>query len=643
MSNSILKLIRGLLKRVQFFTSFIKELGGIHIFLLKVFRVLVKNGIKEAKAKTKYILKHAALVNVTSITSGEYRKWINQYDIPSQKKMAEWAASQKDFSIQPLISVVMPTFNSNPLWLHEAIESMRNQIYPHWELCIADDASTKQNHLKILHEYQNKDERIKVVVRKENGNISEASNSALDLAAGDFVALIDHDDLLTKDALFQVVDAINKKPDAALIYSDEDKVDKKGRRTDPYFKCDWNYSLFLGQNMINHLTIYKRAVLSKVGGFRKGFEGAQDYDLALRFIEQIKSTQIVHIPKVLYHWRQHSDSVAEKAGNKPYAVLAGQKALQDHLKRTGTMAEVEILPMSYYRIKYKLPQKLPLVSIIIPTRNNKPILEQCIRSIVSKTDYPNYEILLVDNNSDQEETLMFFNELSTHPGISVVKDERNFNFSAINNSAINLSNGELVVLLNDDTEIITPDWLSEMVSIVLQTNVGAVGAKLLYPNDTIQHAGVILGIGGVGGHVHKRMSSKYYGYFGRAVLTQELSAVTAACMLLRKNVFEEVGGFDEENLAVAFNDVDLCLKIRDKGYRIVFTPFAQLFHHESVSRGDDLHPEKVERFNKENEYMLKKWGDQLKNDPAYSPNLTLEREDFSLAWLPRVNNSDEKI
>ncbi|MCF8367145.1 MAG: glycosyltransferase family 2 protein [Bacteroidales bacterium] len=623
-------------KKFQFFYSFIKELGGIHVFLIKILKVLIQQGFKEAKVKAKYLLKHADIFQNTAIDTKEYQKWIHQYEMLNAEVLAKMTALQKDFKTQPLISVIMPAWNSNPQWLKEAIESVRKQIYPNWELCIADDASTKQSHFKILHEYQKSDSRIKVLFRNENGHISEASNSALKLATGEYVALLDHDDLLTQDAFFYVVAAINKNPDAALIYTDEDKIDKKGKRLDPYFKCDWNYSLFLGQNFPNHLTVYKRAIITKVGGFRQGFEGSQDYDLALRCIEQIDPSQIVHIPSILYQWRQHKESTAEKTGNKSYAVIAGQRALQEHLQRTGTKAEVEILPMSYYRIKYKLPQNLPFVSIIIPTRNNKIILEQCIQSILSKTDYPNYELLVIDNKSDHDDTLNYFAEISKHSRISVLKDERPFNFSAINNRAVQLSKGDFILFLNDDTEVISSGWLSEMVSILLQPGVGAVGAKLLYPNETIQHAGVILGIGGVGGHVHKRMNINNYGYFGRAILMQEFSALTAACLLVRTTIFDKVGGFDEVNLAIAFNDVDLCLKIREKGYRLVFTPFAQLYHHESVSRGDDLHPDKVDRFNMENNFMLGKWQETLRNDQAYNPNLTLEREDFSLAWPPRA-------
>jgi glycosyltransferase involved in cell wall biosynthesis len=627
--------IHSLLKRIRFLASFIKELGGLHIFAAKLLKVLFEGGIKGLIFKTKYIIQQSGLTSSVTIGTQEYRRWIEKYQQLDDEKRQRMSEQQSTFRRRPLISVIMPTYNSHPAWLAEAIESVRNQIYPHWELCIADDASTDRRVVALLQSYQNRDQRIKVVFRPGNDHISAASNSALKLASGEYIALLDHDDLLPEDAFFHVVHTINQNPDAALIYSDEDKIDNKGRRVDPYFKCDWNYSLFLGQNLINHLGIYKKDLVEQAGGFRTGFEGSQDYDLALRCIEKIQPSQIVHIPKVLYHWRQHKESAAEKSGNKPYAVLAGQQALIEHLQRTNTKADVEILPTLYYHIKYHLPPALPLITIIIPTHNNQALLERCILSIQSKTVYSNYELLIVDNNSDDSQTLAYFEQINHQPGISVINDERPFNFSAINNRAVEQARGDYILLLNDDTEIIEEGWLTEMAGIAVQRGVGAVGAKLIYPNKTIQHAGVVLGIGGVGGHIHKRMNISNFGYFGRTILTQDLSAVTAACMLIKKSVFVEAGGFDEENLSVAFNDVDLCLKIREKGYRIVFTPFAQLFHHESVSRGDDYHPVRIARFNQENEFMKKKWGKLLRYDPAYNPNLSLEREDFNLAWPPR--------
>lgn len=624
-------------KEIVFISSFIRDLGGIGVFISKSSEIFRTKGFKAAKRKARYIFSQARIVSIASLNLNQPIPRVSDGYIiekPDLNKMEKFIGTFKQL---PKISVVMPTYNSNVVWLGEAIESIRNQIYTNWELCIADDASTDDECKLLLKKYENKDKRIKVVFRNENGHISSASNSALEITTGEYVALLDHDDILTEDALFWVVKTINENSDVALIYSDEDKFDEDGSRSDPYFKCDWNYSLFLSQNLISHLGVYKTQIMKKIGGFRVGFEGSQDYDLALRFIEQIRSEQIIHIPRVLYNWRIHNDSTAFKADNKPYALTSAQRAIGEHLERMGVSSSVEILENQMYRVKYDLPQNLPLVSIIIPTKNNLKLLKKCIKSILSKTQYDNYEILIVDNNSDDLKTLKYLEKLRKNQNIRVLSDNRKFNFSAINNNAVKSAKGEYICFLNDDTEVISPNWLSEMLSIVVQKGVAAVGAKLWYPNKTLQHGGVILGIGGIGSHAHKGIPKGNGGYFNRADLIQEFSAVTAACMLISKRIFNKVGGFNEEDLAVSFNDVDLCLKIRELNYRIVWTPFAELYHHESISRGEDKTGEKKARFLKEIEYMNNKWGKWLKNDPAYSPNLTLNAEDFSLAWPPRVD------
>ncbi|MGJ0427595.1 glycosyltransferase [Methylobacter sp.] len=568
----------------------------------------------------------------------DYAEWIRRYDTLTDDTRATMNASIAEFAHQPLISVVMPTYNPKPEWLIEAIESVRKQIYPHWELCIADDASTDKAIRSILERYASEDLRIKVVFREINGHISEASNSALELASGEWAALLDHDDLLSEHALFWVVDAINQNPDAHLIYSDEDKVDEVGKRFDPYFKCDWNADLFYSQNMISHLGVYRTDLLNSIGGFRKGMEGSQDYDLVLRCIERIQPKQIHHIPRVLYHWRKHAESAAQSINAKPYALLAGERALNEHFQRQGINATASPLDFGMYRVRYALPDSLPMVSLIIPTRNGLQLIRQCVESIRKKTTYLNYEILIVDNGSDDPATLRYFDELQAEARakIKVVRDDRPFNYSALNNAAVKLAQGEIVGLLNNDLEVISPDWLSEMVSYALQADVGSVGAKLWYPDNTLQHGGVILGVGGVAAHAHKHLLRHRYGYFGRANLMQSFSAVTAACLVIRKAIYEEVGGFNETNLQIAFNDVDFCLRVRKAGYRNVWTPHAQLFHHESATRGYEDTPEKRARFARETQYMKQCWGNLLLNDPAYSPNLTLDFEDFSLAWPPRT-------
>lgn len=584
------------------------------------------------------VVRHAGLSSGKYPKTVFYRKWISMYEDKTPEKIRELERAAKSFASQPLISVVMPVYNAKPQWLNEAIGSVIRQVYTNWELCIADDASDSRHCLQTLRRFEKTDARIRIVYREENGHISNASNTALEMARGEWIVLMDQDDVLSVDALVRVAGLINRHPEARLIYSDEDKLDENGGRFDPYFKCDWNYQLFLSQNMISHLGAYHRETIRMIGGFRPGFEGSQDYDLALRFIEQIKPQQIFHIPHVLYHWRAHNRSTAVGTETKPYAVIAGQKAISEHLKRVQVSAEVEILPIQMYRVKYHPPEVFPKVSIIIPTRNNKALLKTCLDSLIEKTDYPDFEILVVNNASDDPATIRYLNKIRKHPEVTVLNDVRPFNFSALNNRAVESAKGELICFLNDDTEVINPDWLGEMMSMVMQPGVAIAGARLWYPGDRLQHGGVILGIGGVGSHAHKGVAHDDYGYFCRAVLQQEFSAVTAAGMLIRKDAFVQAGGFDEENLRIAYNDVDLCLKVKSLGYKVVWTPYAELYHHESVSRGDDFAEDQIRRFKTENDFMLRKWTRFIQNDPAYSPNLTLKAENFDLAFPPRVTD-----
>ena len=564
-----------------------------------------------------------------------YPKWVADYDTLTGPMRTAMQNQCKRFVATPLISVVMPVYNPNPVWLAEAIESVIRQIYPYWELCIADDLSPDPAIRPILERYARQDARIKVVFRSQNGHISKATNSALEIAQGEWIALLDHDDMLSEHALFWVVDTINRHPDTRMMYSDEDKMNEQGDRFGPYFKCDWNPDLFYSHNMFSHLGVYHAELVRQVGGFRVGFEGSQDYDLALRCIEQVNAKQIYHIPRVLYHWRVHAESTASSAEAKPYAMIAGERAINDHFKRLGIDAKAELIAYGY-RVRYALPKQLPLVSLIIPTRNGAELIRQCIESIVQKTTYPNYEILIVDNGSDEPAALRYLNAVVADPRIRVMRDDRPFNFSAMNNAAVKKVRGDIIGLINDDIEVISPDWLTEMVGHALRPEVGAVGAKLLYPNDTIQHAGVLLGVTGIAGHAHKNLPRFDHGYFSRANLIQSFSAVTAACLLIRKATYESLGGLNEADLTVAFNDIDFCIRVRDAGYRNMWTPYAELYHYESATRGYEDSPEKKARFEREIDYMRLQWGDALANDPAYSPNLTCNSEDFSLAWPPRV-------
>lgn len=569
--------------------------------------------------------------------SDDYNRWLKAYDNFDEHDQKLAKKQIRKFKSQPLISIVMPTYNSNIAWLKTAIESVQNQIYSNWELCIADDASTDKNLIKILNGYSKKDPRVKVIFRKKNGHISEASNSALSIAVGEWVALLDHDDILPSHALFYVAKTISEYPNVDMIYSDEDKISIQDRRFEPYFKCNWNRDLFYSQNVFSHLGVYRKKLINLAGGFRKGFEGSQDYDLALRCLELSSDDRVKHIPRVLYHWRSHPKSTASTSEAKPYAMMAGENALNSHFKRIGVKAKAELIGYGY-RIRYSLPKNPPLVSIIIPTRNRFNHLSKCIKSILDKTTYPKYNIKIIDNGSDDLKTLGYLRSLKNNPLISISKDSRPFNYSQLNNAAVDSVNGDLIALLNDDIEVISPEWLSEMVSNAIRPGVGAVGAKLFYPNNTIQHAGIILGLGKnkVAGHSHHGSPKDHFGYFGRAALQQSYSAITAACLVIKKSIYMEVGGLNATHLKVAFNDVDFCLKLLKKGYKNIWTPYAELYHHESLSRGREDSKEKKDRFNREVKYFKKKWKHYIYKDNAYSPNLTLDYSDFSYAWPPRV-------
>jgi len=575
----------------------------------------------------------------------DYARWFSTYDTLSVDTLEQMQVCIERWDNPPLISILMPTYNSPEALLREAIESVQAQIYPNWQLCIADDASTQPHVRGILEEYQNRDTRITVTFREQNGHISAASNTALATATGEFIALLDHDDVLPQHALFWMVEAVLSHPEGMIWYSDEDKINEKGERFDPHFKPDWNPDLFLSYNLINHFALYRASLLREIDGFREGYEGSQDYDLALRAIEKIDATQIHHIPRVLYHWRAISGSTAVDGNEKPYALLAAHKAIGEYLAKRGIQATVSEAPelSGANRVRYHLPADPPRVSLVIPTYNGFDILSVCVESILTKTDYPNYEIVIVDNNTDDAETLDYLEMLEREGKARVLKHPYPFNYSEINNTAIKQLDSELVGLLNNDIEVINEDWLSEMVSHALRPEVGGVGARLWYPNETLQHGGVITGLGGAAGHSHKYFPRGDVGYFGRVGVVQNYSAVTAACLVMRRSVFDEVGGLDAENLTIAFNDVDFCLRIGEAGYRIVWTPYADLYHHESISRGHEDTPAKQARFTQEINYMKARWGQRLLQDPAYSPNLTLDSEDFAYAWGPRVPEVSELL
>ncbi|HDR9000264.1 TPA: glycosyltransferase family 2 protein [Burkholderia vietnamiensis] len=572
-----------------------------------------------------------------------YHDWIDKFDRFGDAERLAADSALQSFERRPLISLVVPTYNSNPSHLEAMIRSVQEQVYPFWELCIADDASTNETTREILTRYQTQDARIRVVFRTENGHISAASNSALSLATGEFVALLDHDDILAPHALFVVAQYVNRFPHGRMFYSDEDKLDEHGQRTAPYFKCDWNPTLFRTQNLFSHLGVIETTLIRQAGGFRLGFEGSQDYDLALRCVEIAGNRSVVHIPHVLYHWRITVGSTAGTNHAKPYASIAAQQAIEDHLARCGIAATVErpFGELPVFRVRYAVPSPAPKVSIVIPTRDGVALLRQCVESIVRRTVYPNYEIIVVDNGSTDEATLIYLDEISLRPNVRIIRDTSPFNFSALNNTAVAAATGSFVCLLNNDTEVISPDWLDEMVGIASQPGVGAVGAALWYPNNSLQHGGVLLGLGGIAGHMHHMLKRGSFGYFNRAVSVQDMSAVTAACLLVSKRIYDEVRGLDE-SFAVAFNDVDFCLRVRAAGYRNVWTPFAELYHYESATRGSDMAADKYQRFAGEVHRMEERWGTALKCDPAYNPNLSLAVDvlPFTLAHPPRIGTLD---
>ncbi len=579
------------------------------------------------------------------VNRNDYSTWIKKYDTLTSLEFERIKRKQVVFPYKPLISILMTVYDTKEEWLVKAIESVRRQSYSNWELCIADDASTNPRIVKILNNYKNEDCRIKVVFRKINGHIAACSNSALEIANGDWIALLDHDDEISSTALFWVVEAINKLPEVKLIYSDEDKIDQSGIRSSPYFKSDWNLDLFYSQNMYSHLGVYNTDLVKKAGGFRKGFEGSQDYDLVLRCIELIKSDQIYHIPRVLYHWRIHKESTANSAKSKPYAMLAGERALNEHFLRSQTQARAHLIGYGY-RIKYTLPDTPPMVSIIIPTRNKLQLLRKCIDSIRALTTYPNFEIIVIDNDSDDPETLEYLEDQSkASNGFRILKIKGPFNYSSLNNQAVKESHGDYITLINNDVQVINAEWLDEMIGLAIQPGVGAVGAKLYYPNDTIQHAGIILGLGfhHVAGCAHNRINKGNKGYFGRASLANSFSALTAACLVIRKNIFTEIGGLNETDLPVSYNDVDFCLRVGEAGYRNVFTPYAELYHAESSSRDTNIANEDPDRRHAEMEYFKKCWSHLILKDPAYNPNLSLEFSDFSLAWPPRIETDTQTL
>ena len=574
-------------------------------------------------------------------TPMDYQVWAEAHDTLSGADRTAIRAHIQRLKRRPLISVVMPAYETDEAWLKAAIASVEAQLYPHWELCVADDASPSPHVWRVLQEAAARDPRVKVVRRETNGHISAATNSALALASGEFVALMDHDDILPEHALYEVAVELDAHPDADLVYSDEDKIDETGARYGGYFKTDWNAELLLTQNMVSHLGVYRRSLVEQVGGLRVGFEGSQDYDLALRVSEATTPERIRHIPAVLYHWRQPMAAASFSQGAMDRCAESALKAVAEHLARTGqagATVERQADAPAWLQVRRPLPDPAPLVSIIVPTRDRWMLLAACAEGVLTKTDYPNLEFIVVDNGSVEPATETLFQTLSADPRVRILRRPGPFNYSALNNDAAEAARGEILVLLNNDIEVIESHWLAEMVSQAVRPNVGAVGARLLYPDGSLQHGGVILGVGRdtrVAGHIHPGAAREDNGYFGCLHVARNVSAVTAACLAMRKSVFDEVGGLDADHLPVAFNDVDLCLKVREAGYDIVWTPHAELYHMESASRGSDARPEQAARARREIAWMRERWGATLDHDPFYGPNFDHLYGDCRPASPPR--------
>lgn len=571
------------------------------------------------------VMMQKAYNKLTGTEYFDYNRWIKEHESTEEELKKQRIYR---FETEPVFSIVIPVYKPNKKFFAEMIKSILNQTYSKWELCIADGGRTVE---KVLRDIVKDDSRVRYVGLEENLGISGNTNKALELATGDYIVLGDHDDILRPDALFECAKVINEKPGVDVIYSDEDKFDcESNKRTFPNFKPDFSPDFLRSTNYICHLFVFSRQLYEKVGNFNSEYDGAQDYDMIFRCCEQ--ANEIVHIPKVLYSWRIHRQSTAGNPESKKYAFIAGRKAIEAHLRRVGLKGTVYNV-IGYdgtYRVKYEIEGN-PKISIIIPNKDHIEDLDKCLRSIIGRQNYTNYEIIVVENNSTDDATFEYYKKIEQEfDCVKVIYWEGEFNYSKINNFGVKYTTGEYLLLLNNDTEMIDENCLSELLSYAVRSDVGIVGAKLLYEDNTVQHAGVIMGLGGLAGHAFVNNAIDDGGYQLRANLVQNLSAVTAACLMTRKSVYEEVGGLEEE-LQVAFNDVDYCMKVRDKGYLVVYNSYAVLHHYESKSRGYEDTREKIERFEKEADFLNKRWKQVVQNgDPYYNVNLTLSKADFSL-------------
>ncbi|MCF8055218.1 MAG: glycosyltransferase [Desulfocapsa sp.] len=597
--------------------------------LSKSVQTIKNDGFKHFYRKAKGKWKANPNVATLGFLKSDYDLWVKNHEL-TEYDIQEIRSNIEAFVHKPLISIVVPVYDVDQKWLELAIESIRGQLYENWELCLCDDCSPSPHVAEVLKRYAQKDERIKVSLKSVNEGIALTSNAALAMATGEYVGLLDHDDELSIDALYENVKVINEYPDVGLIYSDEDKKDMQGHRVDPFFKPDYSPELIYSQNYICHFTVIRKTILDEIGGFSKGFDGSQDHDLILRSIE--KAAKVIHIPKILYHWRKIPGSTAAVYDSKSYAWEAGRRAIEASLERKGIQGTVSFAKyQGSYRVSHDITGN-PLVTIIIPFKDKPELLKTCVQSIIGKSSYHNFEILGIDNNSEEQKTVKALESLTRlDKRISFVPYSKVFNFAAICNYGVEKARGDYIVFLNNDTAVISPEWIEALLEHAQQPGIGVVGGKLYYPDDTIQHSGVVIGMTGVGGHPFRLFHKDDVGYYARPHVIHNVSAVTGACLMIKKERYEEVGGMDSEKFGIAFNDVDLCMSLLKKGYRNVLTPYCELYHYESQSRGYEDTPEKLARLERETEAFNAKWDNFFENgDPYFSPHLSLDNERFTI-------------
>lgn len=563
--------------------------------------------------------------------ASEYEVWVRKYDTVGPVAIEGFRQRARALGERgPFISVLLIVGNPQEPWLRHCLDSVLGQVWEQWELCVVDCAS---GFTSMLNEYVARDPRVRIGYRDDS---TQARNTVFGMAHGEFLAWLDEDGGLRPHALLCVAEAVAANPELAIVYADEDRIDADGRRSDPHFKPDWNPDLLRSRDYVGRLAAIRTSVVREAGGVCAGFEGNPDHDLLLRCSERVVPQQIHHIPAILYHGCATTEAITWSEGGSAAVATTGMRVVTEHLQRIGAAADIEAserLP-DCFRVRWRVPQPAPRVSLIIPTRDRAGLLRMCVESILAKTTYPDFELVVVDNQSCDRAAMEYMHELATRERVRVLRYNAPFNYSTINNWAVPLCTGEVLGLVNNDIEVISPDWLEEMVGFAVRPDTGAVGAMLYYPDDTIQHAGMLLGINGVAGHVYAGKPRGYHGYMTRALLAQNLSAVTGACLLVRRKLFEEVGGLDEK-LPVEFNDVDFCMRLSQRGYRNVWTPFAELYHHESASRSISSDSAEQARFDGV-KLMQQRWSGLLRADPAYNSNLSLQSLDSELAFPPRT-------